>query len=423
MDAGTPPVAPTRHVFLRRHGAIVAILLVVGGACRLGGSDDIGWLAQRDWHLAYDTLGALLLWLGALGVLPHLTYSLWANYGPGRHTVARRRVGVVLGAAVALVVLAMAPSPLSISKQHQVDTNTYRYDTEHGAMDVEDTRQDSYAFLGFRQLPQPRLAENTGTPAEPNTRTLWSGPHSSWRGTQETYRWHAAMVDNAATFDSVYEDIQPQGYECLEARMSYVGPFQAQHRWERIEPYADPARQSVCRRAMRFRGGIVSPEEAMRAYKASAGDSPLAHAVADALPRMADTLIRNSEAELELTRWMAKHPLSWESLQNLPKASARQDMKDISQERGKLACSSGRLQQSGVNVIDDITAHSGVLIDEPSGAAYSFTTARPMGKLAEGDHARFCGVVIGMTAAGDPDGRALDTVALAGMFDLPENHQ
>ena len=419
MDAGTPPVAPSRHRFLRWYGALAAALLVLGGGClAFGNSGNVGWLERLDWHLDYDHLGVLLLWLGALLVLPQLASSFWARRGPGRNPAMRRRVGLAVGAAVALLVLTQSPDNFSISRYRQ---SAYADDRDPGQVDDPSAHtEDTYSFLGFRDMRWTRLAEDDEETGTPQTHTAWRGAHASWFGTKDTYEWHALDNPEATPLeDQVYGDDQPQGYECLIHSMSFAGPFQALH-LVNVDRSADPSRYPACRRVMRFAGRTLSPEDASRAYLAEAGDTPLAHAVAQALPQMSDTEVKASQGETALVRWMATHPLTWADLQRLPKTEAAAALKDIHRQRGKLACVTGKLRYITPLPMDDISPNVGE-IGDPETGMYRFTAVRSAGRLAEHSPATFCGIVIGRSLLSDLNLDPVVSLGLVGMFDLPEN--
>lgn len=419
MDAGTHPIAPPRRRFLRWYGTLAAALLVLGGGClAFGHSGNVGWLERLDWHLNYDHLAALLLWLGALLMLPQLASSLWARRGPGRNPHMRRRVGLAVGAIVALLVLTRSPDNVSISRHREF---AYADDgRERQADDPDAHRADIYRFMGFRDLRWSRLAEDDAEPGTPLAHTAWRGAHASWFGTKDTYEWHALDDPEATPLeDQIYGDDRPQGYECLIRSMSFVGPFQALH-LVNVDRSADPSLYPACRRVMRFGGQILSPEAASQAYLAGAGDTPLARAVANALPQMADTDARISQGEMALVQWMGTNPPGWAELTRLPKTEAALAMKDIHSQRGKLACVSGKVRYVTQMPFGDASAYVG-WIGDPATGMYRFTAVRSAGQLAQDSTATFCGIVIGRSLLSDFNLGPVQSLALAGMFDLPEN--
>lgn len=213
MDALSNP--PTRQP-LRRYSAIVALLLITGGLCFvLGQSKNIGWLAALNWHLGYDAAGTALLWLGGLLMLPQLAYSLWVTRGPGGRGGVYRRVGVVLAAAVALLVLTIAPDNMSIEHDHPRDATA----STSGELEPAGTTQETtYAFHGFRVVPGPRIERDAGAAPVQSvegrpSRVAWRGDHSVLLGTLDTFETYAP------------DDAQAQGYECLVRTQRYFGPF------------------------------------------------------------------------------------------------------------------------------------------------------------------------------------------------------
>ncbi|WP_413707327.1 hypothetical protein [Ralstonia sp. Ralssp110] len=233
MDALSNP--PSRQP-LRRYSAVVALLLITGGLClALGQSKDIGWLAALNWHLGYDAAGTALLWLGGLLMLPQLAYSLWVTRGPGVRGGMYRQVGVALAAAVALLVLAIAPDNVSIEHVHLRDAAT---NTSGEPEPVGTTQETTYAFHGFRSLPGPRIERNAASaPVESvegrPSRVVWRGDHTALLGTLDTFEAYAP------------DDAQAQGYECLVRTQRYFGPFSVL-RLSNVRDTAEAAARPEC---------------------------------------------------------------------------------------------------------------------------------------------------------------------------------
>ncbi|WP_439889774.1 hypothetical protein ACS7SF_10735 [Ralstonia sp. 25C] len=234
MDALSNP--PSRQP-TRRYGAVVALLLVIGGLClALGQSKDIGWLAGLNWHLGYDAAGTALLWLGGLLMLPQITYSLWVTRGPGARGVMYRQVGVALAMAVALLVLAIAPDNVSIAHDHPRDSGA---NTSGDQEPVGTTEETTYAFHGFRALPGARIERDAASAPTRSvegrpSRVVWRGDHSALTGTLDTFETYAP------------DDTQPKGYECLTRTQRYFGPFSVLH-LSNVRDTAEAAARLECK--------------------------------------------------------------------------------------------------------------------------------------------------------------------------------
>ena len=234
MDALSSP--PTRQP-LRRYAAVVALLLITGGLClALGQSKDIGWLATLNWHLGYDAAGTALLWLGGLLMLPQLTYSLWVTRGPGGRGGLYRQIGIALAAAVAMLVLAIAPDNVSIEHDHPRDATA----GTSGELElVGTTEETTYAFHGFRALPGTRIERDAASAPVQSvegrpSRIAWRGDHSVLLGTLDTLETYAP------------DDAQAQGYECLVRTQRYFGPFSVL-RLSNVRDTAEAAARPECK--------------------------------------------------------------------------------------------------------------------------------------------------------------------------------
>jgi hypothetical protein len=146
-----------------------------------------------------------------------------------------------------------------------------------------------------------------------------------------------------------------------------------------------------------------------------------AEAFAVARTEMADTVNTESPGTAVFAIWAADH-LAWSDIAvTTDETSNALAKKDSDVARGKRLCTSGTVQQI---TVDKSVAPKHLAVgqmDNGNGGFYHFAAVRSTGALVEESWARFCGVVTGLYSFSNLAGGTTISVAIVGMFDLPEN--
>jgi hypothetical protein len=144
-------------------------------------------------------------------------------------------------------------------------------------------------------------------------------------------------------------------------------------------------------------------------------------AVATLKPMMSDTVDAESPVAALLGLWAADH-MQWSDIAvTVDETSNALARKDPDAARGKRVCTSGTIHQ----IVVDRSALPRRLavgqMDNGSMAFYHFIAVRSTGALVVDSWARFCGVVTGIYNFTNRMNGTTESVAIVGMFDLPEN--
>jgi hypothetical protein len=142
-------------------------------------------------------------------------------------------------------------------------------------------------------------------------------------------------------------------------------------------------------------------------------------AVAFAKPMMADGNVARSKGDLMLTFWSATK-LRWTDVAVAKnETSVKLVNKDSDEQRGKRMCLRGQIAQI-TKVNNDPKFYSGLMFVTMADRI-SFNAVGSTGELVDDSWARFCGVVTQRYGFDNVSGGTTLTVAMVGMFDLPEN--
>ena len=146
---------------------------------------------------------------------------------------------------------------------------------------------------------------------------------------------------------------------------------------------------------------------------------PFNEALAAATSLMADSDDEHSLGFRILRDWSVEK-LKWTDVA-VPKneTSFKLVKKDSDEARGKRMCFSGRILQ--IEKISSKPPGYAGLIATSQMQIVSFASAGSTGELVEDSRARFCGVVTGRHQFPNVGGGTTLSIAMVGMFDLPEN--
>lgn len=202
-------------------------------------------------------------------------------------------------------------------------------------------------------------------------------------------------------------------------------------------------------RKMLFVLGVVAcSREATKTVPVDAS-TPVASAVADAAPEASDDPQRHAVREtkaapalsaaltaakplgldtrtesstlgaMTIAAWAATH-LAWKDVVvSKDETSIPLAMKDINEARGKRLCRRGSVQLINAYGDPPEKIFAGYLaVDD---GLMQFLAVKSTGEIVVGSQARICGAVVGLSAAPTKTGERNPTLAVVGIFDLPEN--